>query len=290
MLRLSTLVLFLSLFINHSTFSQILKNDSTIFLKPIWVKGELANFTYRQSRERYVNGSLVQYDAYLSSISMQVVKANKSSQTIVWTYNSIDPEIPNASPISNDLASLTKGLAIKYSIYADGTFKSLNNWKKIRKYIYKSLEELSSKYNSAAVDSMLLESKKLYEFKENIEQLVISDIQLMHTLYGSEYILNKKEKVITAYPYEEDKEIPAVLTYELTSLDKKKKLAKIILRQFVDTESKFVKDNFMNIPLIRDYNEFEIDTKKGWVNKAQFIRESKIGNTRSVDNYELKRL
>lgn len=290
MLRSLICSIYLILITSCFSFAQIIKNDSTIVLIPNWVKGEMANFTYRQSRERYKEGALYSYDAYITTISMQVLKSTKSSKTILWSYNTIESEIPNQNQITNDIAALTKGLNIRYTVNSDGSFKSLKNWKKVKKYILTSLDVLSEKYASDAVDTLLNQARDLYSFKENIEQLVISDIQLFHTLYGNEYILDRKEKVLTAYPYGEEESIPAVLTYELTQLDKKKKFAKVVLRQFVDTEDKFVKENFLNIPLTRDYNEFDIDTKKGWITKAQFVREVKEGSYRSVDSYELKKL
>jgi len=178
----------------------------------------------------------------------------------------------------------------------------LKNWKEVRKVVYKSLDRIQATYNNETVDSMVLASKILYASKESIEKLVISDIQLLHTLYGNEYVLGRKEAMATSLPnLNGGDDLPAVLNYELVELNKKKKIARLVIRQYIDTKSAILQLNpevttadrealVQSFPHIKDYNEFVIELKEGWITKATYIREINEGSRRSVDTYELKKL
>jgi hypothetical protein len=282
--------------------AQLLLNDSTLNLYARWEKGEIANFTYRQTRERYVDGILKSYDSYLSTIQLKVLRSNARMKKVRWSYANIESEVPKKSALLNDLASIALGTKVIYKTDENGVFKELTNWKQVRKVVYKSLDRIQQTYQNEFVDSMVLASKELYATKESIEKLVISDIQLLHTIYGNEFVLRRKEAIPTTLPnLNGGDDLPAVLNFELIELNKKKKFAKVILRQYIDTKSAIMqlnpeisnpnKDMMVNsFPHIKDYNEFDIELKLGWITRALYIREVVDGNVRSVDTYELKKL
>ncbi len=282
--------------------AQLLLNDSTLNLYARWEKGEIANFTYRQTRERYVDGILKSYDSYLSTIQLKVLRSNARMKKIRWSYANIESDLPKKSALLNDLASIALGSKVIYKTDENGVFIELKNWKQVRKVVYKSLDRIQQTYEDESVDSMVMASKTLYATKESIEKLVISDIQLLHTIYGNEFVLHRKEAIPTTLPnLNGGDDLPAVLNFELIELNKKKKFAKVILRQYIDTKSAIMqlnpeisnpnKETLVNsFPHIKDYNEFDIELKLGWITKAIYIREVNDGNIRSVDTYELKKL
>lgn len=277
-------------------------NDSTLRLYARWEKGEVASLSYRQTRERYVDGNIVSYDSYLSTIQMKVLRSTARMKKIRWSYANIESEVPKKSALLNDLATIALGSKVIYVTDEDGVFKDLKNWKEVRKVIYKSLDRILLTYDNPEVDSMVQAAKLLYASKESIEKLVISDIQLLHTIYGNEFVLGRKEAMATTLPnLRGGDDLPAVFNFELTELNKKKKVAKVVLRQYIDTKSAIMQLNpnvagasketlVESFPYIKDYNEFNIELREGWITRALYIREVTEGSTRSVDTYELKKL
>ncbi len=305
---MTTLKTFLTaglLFSATLTWGQNKVTDTTATVVSYWQKGDKARLSFTQTKEKYKNGQLNSNNSSASIIDISIVDATEKSYTINWKYSNIKVNDQQANPLVQKLAKLSEGLVVIYKTDEMGTFKELVNWKKLQNSVYDALDKIAKEFNSPQVDAALNQVKSVYSTKESIEQIVIRDVQLFHSLYGGEYKLKEKIVSETQLPnFLGGDPFPAIVTIEMTELKPKDNYCKIQILQSIDKakatkvisdwvekvsdgKSKETKMPTINID---DFSEFEVELITGWVTRAFHKRIVEADDTKNIETYELKKL
>lgn len=147
--------------------------------------------------------------------------------------------------------------------------------------------------------------KAIFQSKENIENLLIKEVQLFHSLYGTEYFI--KDKVMeTELPNATGGEpFPATITLKADEINKKNDYCKISMKQEIDKRKAGtiiaamlkklsispIQDEDIIMKQIKDMeitdlNEFNYAISTGWLNSISFKRVSTVGNLKQTETYQ----
>ncbi len=279
--------------------------DTSATIVGYWQKGDYARLSLMQTKERYKNGKLNSSGSSNSLIDFLVTDATENSYTINWKYVSIDLGGPPSSPLIEKLLKVIQGVTVVYQTDEMGTFKELLNWKEIQKIVYDAVDSVGWQVNKDEMNAILSQLKNVYASKESIEQIVIRDVQLFHSLYGGDYVLKQKLVADTELPnFLGGEPFPAILTIEMTELKPRENFCKVQILQSINKEkatkliSDFIeklsagksKETVMPVIGISDFNEFEVELNKGWVMRAFYKRIVEAENTKNIETYEIRKL
>lgn len=303
MKRLLLLLAIAFSFVNLAAQNQV--TDSTAGVIAYWKKGDKAKFSMSQTEEKYADEKLVSRQRITSEIDILIVVAAEKSYTINWKYSNIKIEGAEQSPLEIKLAKLAEGITARYKTDETGAFLTLINWKEIQTFIYTTIDKIGTEFKTPEAKKMLKHLKNVYIKKENVEQLVMSDIQLYHTLYGYEYQLKKKIEISDAYLPNAlgGNPIPATAIVQMTQLDPAANTCKIQILQKADSAyvAQAISEWIQKIGAtkgdakkvgfdINDTNEYEIDLQTGWITRATYNRLVLEGNTRRTNAIEMKKI
>lgn len=279
--------------------------DTSATIVGYWQKGDKAKLSFTQTKERYKNGQLGSRGSSTCMIDFLVADATENSYTIHWKYGNIKLSETSPNPQVDKLSKLTEGITLVYQTDEMGTFKELLNWKEVQKIVYDAVDSVGRQVNKGEMNAILSQLKNVYASKESIEQIVIRDVQLFHSLYGGDYVLKQKLVADTELPnFLGGEPFPAILTIEMTELKPRDKYCKVQILQTINKEkatkliSDFVeklsagKSKETVIPAIgiSDFNEFEVELNKGWVLRAFYKRIAEAENIKNIETYEIKKL
>jgi hypothetical protein len=286
--------------LNASTQNTV--TDSTATVIGYWKKGDKIRLSLAQTKEKYKGSELTSKGSSTSIIDVTIIDESKDSYTIKWKYTDVNVFTKEKNPSADKFSSIVKGLEIIFKTDEMGSFTELVNWKEIQNFIYKALDMLKTEYNDPSIDAAVNEVRKIYSSKESIEQVLIKEIQLYHTLYGGEYKLKENISIETQLPNVLGGEpFPAFLEIEMTSLVPSKNTCIITMTQKLDDEktTKIIldwvekvskKDNLsQKIPKINitDKNEFEVELLTGWINKITSIRTAIAEEVKQIQTIEI---
>ncbi len=125
---------------------QNIVTDSSATIVGYWQKGDIANFTLTQTKEKYENKKLVMSGSSTSAIEIKVLYANKDSYVLNWKYGEI--KINGEEPqdeAEREFASLTKGINFTYKVTELGEFQELINWAEVQAAVIKIIDKLIAK-------------------------------------------------------------------------------------------------------------------------------------------------
>ena len=278
--------------------------DSTATVLAYWKKGDKAKYSLKMTKEKYDNGKKISGGTSVSDIDITVADATDSSYTLYWKYSKITvPGPETGNPVVAKLTRLVEGVTFKYTTEAGGEFKSLINFNEVKGLMNKTLDELLKIQGGKDMQPVIEQTKKVFASKEGVEQLLMTDIQLLHNLYGGEYKLHEALKAETQLPnFLGGNPFPAILTINMTELDKQNKTCIITLNQVVDSEKAakevgtFLEKN--GKPLnekvggldISDTYSFEVDLITGWMKKAVYTRTASAEGKKNVEIHEIIKL
>lgn len=276
--------------------------DSSTTIIGYWDKGDVFNFNLSQKKESLKNNKIVSTERSGSKVRLTVAEAGTDFYILNWQYISIVPDETQAiDSFMLTLQKTTESIDFKYKTSELGEFIELINWEEVRNAGLKILDDLTEEEKKdKKFLSILAEIKKVFSTKESIEQLIARDVQLLHNVFGGEYILNKKIIAPAELPnFLGGNPFPAVLTLEMTKLNPVNKSCHInfnlVLNEEKVTEElnawaeKAGKPKDSKIPTIKisdDYN-FEVDLKKGMIKKASSKRIVIIDDRSNIEEHEL---
>jgi hypothetical protein len=293
------------LFLVFLSFSQNKVTDTTATIVSYWKKGDKARFLFTQAKEKYKNSKLSASGGSSSIVDIYIVGADEKSYTINWKYSNIKLSNQQTDPFFSSLSKLTEGLVIRYQTNELGSFTELLNWKEIQKFVYDAMDSIANKFPSEKAALAFNKVKEVYSSKESIEQIIIRDVQLFHSMYGGEYKLREKIVAETELPnFIGGDPFPAVLSIEMTELRPKEQYCKIEMTQSIDKNkaTKIIsdwlekvsegksKDTNISTININDFNEFEVELISGWLTRAFYKRIVESADGKNVETYELKKL
>jgi len=276
--------------------------DSSTTIIGYWDKGDVFNFNLSQKKESLKNNKIVSTERSGSKVRLTVAEAGTDFYILNWQYISIVPDETQAiDSFMLTLLKTTESIDFKYKTSELGEFIELINWEEVRNAGLKILDDLTEEEKKDKnFLSILAEIKKVFSTKESIEQLIARDVQLLHNVFGGEYILNKKIIAPAELPnFLGGNPFPAVLTLEMTKLNPVNKSCHINFNQVLNEEKvteelnawaeKAGKPKDSKIPTIKisdDYN-FEVDLKKGMIKKASSKRIVIIDDRSNIEEHEL---
>lgn len=295
-----------TLFLSVNCIAQNIVTDSTATVLGYWKKGDHARYSLQLTKEKYDKGKKISGGGSVSDIDITVAEANDSGYTIHWKYSKITVQSAGAAnnPLVDKFSRLVEGVTFKYTTEASGEFKELINWSKVNTMVNKTLDELVKLYPANEMKNVLEQTRSVFSSKEGMEQLLMKDMQLLHSIYGGEYTLHDKITAATQLPnFLGGNPFPAVLTIEMKKLDKINKTCHIIVEQVVDAEKaakeigafleKSGKPDNEKLPAqldISDKNSFDVDLTTGWMKKVVFTRTAGAEGRRSVETHTITKL
>jgi hypothetical protein len=284
--------------------AQNVVTDSTATVVSYWRKGEVAKYSLTLKKEKYKDSQLISNGSSTSAIEITVVDATDKSYILNWKCTAIklnNNEIKD--PFFQKLLTLTEGINFKYKTSELGEFQELLNWVEVKNSVYAIIDNLGKQFKNDVVETALAETKKLFNSKESIEQVILKDVQLLHTLYGGEYTFKQKVQANTELPnFFGGDPFPAILTIEMTELNKGKNTCRIHMSQSLHKTKltkelskwmeKMGKPPDSKLPEIymEDNYDFQVELIKGWMSKAISIRIAETDDLKNVETHELKKI
>jgi hypothetical protein len=279
--------------------------DSTTTIIGYWEKGDKVRFAFTQATEKYRNGVIYAKNSSNCFIDLTILEATETSYTINWKYSDIKLKEQDSNPLLPKLIKLTEGLDIQYKTDEMGAFKELLNWQEVRTFVSNLLDKMRNEAKVKQIEPELEQMKKIFSTKESMEEVIIKDIQVFHSLYGGMYKLKEKLSVDTQLPNILGGEpFPATLSVEMTSLKPEENYCKITINQTVDKvkSTKIINDWLIKINpdkaknakmpniSVDDFNIYEFDLKSGWITYLINKRTGIADNEKKVESIEFKKL
>jgi hypothetical protein len=292
MLRINTVTpLVFFFFITITGFSQNVITDSSATVVSYWKKGDKKTFLLEKTTEQgEENGIKKEAASFL--LTVQVLNETDSSYTLDWRY--AVQSIPKLA--ANDIPGITafcNNLHIIYTTDETGSFEEVKNITEIQAFIKKAFD-LVVKPGLLSVEAtgVMKELQITLSSRAGIENVLLKDIQLFHTLYGLEYSKQKEisetelPNVLGGEPF------PAVIGSQLTSiatdrsyfsvettLEIDKKATTKIVIDFLNAAGKKmgkkeIKESEFPEISINDVNRFIVDKETGWMKKIHSERLS----------------
>src|SRR5688572_9828202 len=192
---------FFSLLHPENGMGQNVVTDSTATVVTYWEKGDILKFSLLQKKEKYKDARLVSDGSSTSTIIITVIDATDKSYTLNWKCDQIKVNDAGAmDTFSLRLIQIIEGINFTYKASELGEFQELLNWEEVRDFVHQLIDKLGQQSKNTDISSALIETKKIFDSKESIEQIILRDVQLLHTLYGGEYKLNEKISSETELP------------------------------------------------------------------------------------------
>ena len=301
----SILQLIIPLFFFHQlSIGQNIITDSSATVAGYWQKGDLASFSFIKNKEKIEKGKPTSKETTTYWVEFSVVDANDTSYTINWKNVRVMVNDKKAmDPNPEAFLKLTAGLNFKYLTTEYGEFLELLNWKEVQNLVNLELDRLltdSANPNSKTINN---EFRKIFSSRENMEQYVMKDVQLFHSLYGGEYVLKEKLTLEMEMPNPlGGNPIPGTISMEMTDLDKKSNKCSILVAQTIDKEKltkalsdwleKMGKPKDSPLPVMdfRDHTEYTIDLAKGWIERIYNTRTVEAEGLKHIETREFKKL
>lgn len=280
--------------------------DTSATCIAFWKNGENRVLQILHGKEKYDSlkqrsKTTVSYEAHI-----KIIDSTATGFTIEWVYKNFTSSDLNEQS-SGEVNTIMEGLKILYKTDDVGSFSELLNWQEVRDFYFNTLEKsLGSKPENKATTSALNQVKAMFQSKENIEAVLIREIQLYHTPYGTEYSL-RGETIETALAnISGGAPFPAKIIIKLNELNPEKDYCYVSLNQTIDKEKagpiiiellkhvggSSTKDADINKKDIEnmeisDLNEFVYSINTGWLSRVIYKRTATISNTKQIETYEI---
>jgi hypothetical protein len=278
--------------------SQNIVDSNSATVVAYWKKGESKTYLLEKKSQKHT-GKEDKSESASFKVKIEVLKETDSSYTLDWRYNLQSLPGLKKEPLPL-VEALCNNLHLIYETDETGSFKQLNNLAEIQKFVLASFD-VATKAVPVPPETlpMLTELKKSLTSREGIENVLLKDVQLFHTLYGLKYFSAKDTTEAELTNVFGGEPFPAVICTQFTSsesngtafniettLEVDKKAATRIIVDFLNKSVKSMgkepidASEFSGIN-IKDTNRFKLATESGWVQKIYSERLSEM-----LENYK----
>ena len=305
-MKKSILILSLMILAVFQAQTQNSANQTTASIFAGWDEGDQQLLQVNNTKERRMNGTLQQETSSSYEARLNVAQASEKGYTIHWTFRNIVTG-QQQNPILQHLARMTEDMTVIYKTGPKGAFNELINWEEIRDHLNKALDEMEQQYGqNPQVKAAFNQIRSMFQTRESIEQSLIKEIQLYHSLYGGEYTLNKEVKAASTLPNILGGEpFPAVLSVEMTELKPQKQSCRVKVSQRIDKEKgseilhdfarKMARTSGSEMPdqqklpdfEITDQQEYQVDLDHGWMKRVYNKRTIRAQGMEQIQTYEI---
>lgn len=275
-----------------------LLTDSTVTVVPNWKQGDKVRLLIVKTNTRTENRVAQVTDNLSAYAEISVLEADSGRFTMQW--KSIPVKKTSAS---QDAASLfLQNIVFKYQAMQTGEYVKLLNWQEIKDEAYRMIDK-TVKEKNIKDPKFSAEMKRIFSSQETIESAVMNDVLAYHTLYGNEFTLKKKMKEPSFLPNVLGGDpLPAILTAELTGINRAKNTCTIKIIQEVDPakikgalaewRKKFVKTRNFKMPAmsITDNVTITLDLATGWFNEKTNLRTAVVEGVKVVERVSIKKV
>ena len=300
---LSFLVL-LNSYIISSAQNRITDTSATCIA--FWKNGEQRVLQIIHGKEKYDSSRLKSKTAVTYEAHIKIIDSTTSGFTIEWVYKNFKSSDINEQSFDG-VNAIMEGLKIMYKTDDVGSFSELVNWKEVRDFAFNTIEQaVNEKPENKTFTTALNQVKAMFQSKENIEAVLIREIQLYHTPYGTDYNV-RGETIETELPnISGGSPFPAKITIKLNELNIKNDYCIVSLNQTIDkekagpiiidllkrlagTSSKEAEINKKDIEglEISDTNEFVYSIYSGWLSRVFYKRTANISDNKQIETYEI---
>lgn len=292
-----------------STFCSIAQNrvtDTSATCIAFWKNGEYRILQITHGKEKYDSTKLKSNTSITYEAHIKIIDSTTNSFTIEWIYKNFSSSDLNEQSLAG-VNTIMEGLKIIYKTNDLGSFSELLNWQEVRDFYFNTLEKsLSSNPENKETNTAMNQVKAMFQSKESVEAVLIREIQLYHTPYGTEYTLSGETIETVLANISEGPPFPAKITIKLNELNPEKDYCNVSLNQTIDKEKagsiiidllkrlagSSTKDADINKKDIEnmeisDLNEFVYSINTGWLFKVIYKRTATISNTKQIETYEI---
>ena len=288
------------------SFSQNRFTDSSATCIAFWKNGETRMLQIKHGKEKYDSSVLTSKTVVTYEAHLKIIDSTTDGFTIEWIYKNFKSTNIDDKSIAG-MNTIMEGLKILYKTDDVGSFSELLNWKEVRDFSFNTIEHtISSKSENKITNAALNQLKAMFQSKENIEAVLIREIQLYHTPYGTEYNI-RGETIETELPnISGGAPFPAIITVKLNTLDLKNDFCNVSLNQIIDKgkagpiivdllkrlggsngKEADVSNKDIEDMEISDSNEFTYSIKSGWLSKIIYKRTATIAAMKQIETYEI---
>lgn len=293
-LFLSTLIL-----LSFSVHSQNIPTDSSVTCVAYWKKGDTRQIFITKTLQKWKKGSVTESGTARYKAILRVLDSTSTGYKMEWTY--VKPD--GADNAGAGLEDLFFNQKIIYTTDDVGIFDSLANYQQILKLVEASIDLLKKQsVKKPGTDSVMEIVKSVFNSRESIENFLLQEINLLHSPYGTEYLL-AKQNYPTALPNIFGGEpLPAILSLYKISHDLKKDQARLAIDQELDqqagaqlirdmikkfTSGEELDEDLPSALIVSDHMEFDMQLSTGWMQRVHMTREVKYGDSRKREVYEI---
>lgn len=297
MQRLFIIVCFLLYTLSGWAQEQLL-TDSTVTVVPNWKKGDKIRLLITKTKTQIQNGVSRVTDNLSAYAEISVLETDSGQLTLRW--NSLPSK--NAPAAQDAATRFLQDLTFDYRVTQTGEYAGLLNWQEIKDAAYTMIDK-TVKQKKIKDPKFSAEMKKMFGSRENIEGAVMNDVLAYHTLYGEEFTLKKKIKEPSLLPNVLGGDpLPAILTAELTSINRSKNTCIIKITQELDPakikgalaewRKKFVKTRNFKMPAmsITDNITVTLDLVTGWFTEKTNLRTAAVEGVKVVERVSIKKV
>jgi hypothetical protein len=269
--------------------AQNVVTDTSASVVAYWKKGDKKTFTHKKITEKSKEEK-IKKDSATHQVIITVLDETDTSYTLEWRYQGM----PSSNKTNKEVAGLymlLNELRVLYKTDENGSFMEVINMDEVLTYLNKSFDLLlkNSDLNHFGSDAMD-ELKSILSSRQSVEILLLKDVQLFHTLYGSEYSSTKQSEDVELPNVIGGDPFPAVVSYRFTGFDKikksigvemdmmvDKKAATKMITEYLNSTSKKsgkpeIKPGEMPELNINDNYKYSIDQASGWPRSVHSVR------------------
>lgn len=212
------LTVFLAI-LSISCIAQINMADSTVQVIGYWDKKETMTYTITDEKYKVKGTDTTKTQSISYDVVVTILDSSSKSYKIDWFYKNY--AIDSDNEMLKKLTAMSEDMHVIIKTDEMGAFVEVINWKEIRDYIQKMVDNLKKEYKDIPkMDAVFDQLTKMYATKEAIESFSIKDIQQFYFFYGGKYDIgvDNDVKVQLPNPYG-DKPFDSDLTILLDEVD-----------------------------------------------------------------------
>jgi len=169
-----------------------------------WSPGDSHDFRVTKIKQRIQDGEMTKDDTTSYVANFNVMDSTANSYTISWTFQPDLSEFDIPKELTGTLKSYKKSEVI-YTTTELGEFVEIENWEEVGSRFNEVISKLKDKLKDSDADSKKIEKAiapllKIYSSKQGIEQVVYTELQFFHFLFGLEYNVDKPIYYKEQYP------------------------------------------------------------------------------------------
>lgn len=279
--------------------------DSSVTCIAFWKKGEVRKLKITHTKSKGSSETDMRSEDAISYMAqVTILDSTTDGYKIKWKFQ--QPQIEKPGNIKDGSGvPIFDGMEFVFSTNDGGMFKELENWEQVREN-YRNLFLLSVKDTTeASFKSMMNKTMAMFSTREQVENSLIKEIQIYHSMYGLEFSRAVvKTTTLLPNPYVPEG-LPATTEIEATLSQVSSAFLTIGMRVQLERDgtTRVMKEVFKRMGVsennaelkkaiesmdISERSEYQVRLSDGWVKQALMTRISQNGSIRQAESYVIE--